>query len=71
MKLVCDTCGRPAMGATTFHGPDGLVRVECDECHLRRISPPLPPKVQRIAVALWLILLLFPTAWLLGRFSSR
>jgi hypothetical protein len=57
MKLVCDTCAKPAVGATVFHRRDALVRVECDECHARGLSPRFSSKQQRIMIALWLVLL--------------
>jgi hypothetical protein len=69
MKLVCDNCARPAVGATVFHSRDGLVRVECDDCHARRISPGMSPGTQRILVALWLVLLATQMPWLISRFS--
>jgi hypothetical protein len=70
MKLVCDSCAQPAPGATAFHRRDGLVKVECSECHGRRISPSIPLNVQRTALALWLILLATQTPGILSQLSS-
>ncbi|HLH21913.1 MAG TPA: hypothetical protein VK066_05290 [Chloroflexota bacterium] len=71
MKFVCDTCAKPARGATAYHGRDGLVRVECLDCHARRLSRPILASVQVIGVALWLLLLGTQLPWILGRLSAR
>jgi hypothetical protein len=69
MKRVCDNCARSAVGATVFHRRDGLVRVDCDDCHARRISPRMSPQTRRILVALWLVLLATQVPWLISRLS--
>jgi hypothetical protein len=67
MKLVCDSCAGAAVGATVFHSRDGLVRVECDDCHARGISPRMSSHQQRIMVALWLVLLASQVPSLISR----
>jgi len=71
MKFVCDNCARPAVGATTYHVRDGLVRVECDKCHARRTAPSIPLRIRCVAAALWLVLLGTQTPWIVSRLSPR
>jgi hypothetical protein len=71
MNLDCIGCAKPAAGATAFHNRDGLVRVECDECHARRITLRIPVRVQCIGVALWLMLLVTQTLSVLSHLTPQ